>query len=69
MTWTDRGVEANGDEVAKAVDGGAEEVEAWAEIGDRGRGEGLHGGEDGLGLCGDGGGKRGFASKDGGFFG
>lgn len=52
-------VEGKGDKVAKAVDGAAQEVKARAEIGHRGRCEGLDGCVDGFGFGGGEGGSGG----------
>lgn len=72
MTRADRRVDTEGDKVAKTINSGAKEVEAWAKIGYRGRSKGLDGGVDGVGLCSSSsveGGKGDFASKDWEFFG
>lgn len=60
----DIGVDAEGDVIAKAINGAAEEVEAGAEVGDCRWGESLDGGEKGLGFDGCSG-ERSAAPEDG----
>lgn len=60
----DRGVDAEGDVIAEAVNGAAEEVEAGTEVGYGGGGESLDGGEKRLGFGGCGG-ERSVAFEDG----
>lgn len=49
-----RGVNGERNEVPEAIDGASEEVEARAEVGDGGGGEGGDGGEDRGGFSGEG---------------
>lgn len=64
----DRGVDTERDEVAEAINGASEEIEARAKIGDGGRSEGSNGGENGFrfGGCDDG--QRKVTAKDVWFF-
>jgi len=52
VAGVDLRVDGEGDVVAEAVYGAAEEVEAWAEVGDCGWGEGSDGSEGRVGFSG-----------------